>query len=67
MPFGLTNAPSTFQRDLEISLAKYKWRTCLVYIDEVIVFSKSVEDHIRHVDDVRKLLDEAGISLKWSK
>ena len=67
MPFGLTNAPSTFQRALDISLARYKCKTCLVYIDDVIVFSKSIKDHIQHVDDVLTLLGNADISLKRNK
>ena len=67
MPFTLTNAPSIFQRALDIALSKYKWQTCLVYIDDVIAFSKSVEDHINHLDDVLTLLSQAGISLKWKK
>eukprot|EP00171_Calliarthron_tuberculosum_P021997 IDg21997t1 len=45
MPFGLTNAPATFQRALDIILAGYKWQTCLVYLDDVIVFSQNYEDH----------------------
>ncbi len=52
MPFGVTNAPSTFQRALDIVLSKYKWQTCLAYIDDGIVFSKPVEDHMYQVDDV---------------
>lgn len=47
IPFGLTNAPATFQRVLDIVLAKYKWQTCLVYIDDVIIYSKSVKQHIQ--------------------
>lgn len=42
MPFGLTNAPATFQRGLDMVLNKYKWKTCLVYLDDVIIYSKSV-------------------------
>eukprot|EP00171_Calliarthron_tuberculosum_P018627 IDg18627t1 len=41
MPFGLLNAPASFQRALDIILARYKWKTCLVYLDDVIVFSKN--------------------------
>ena len=52
MPFGLTNAPATFQRGLDMVLSKYKWKTCLVYLDDVIIFSRSVEEHIQHVDEV---------------
>lgn len=33
-------------------LAKFKWKTCLVYIDDIIIYSKTVEEHIKHVDEV---------------
>ncbi len=63
MPFGLTNALATFQRALDIILAWLKWRSCLVYLDDVIIFSQSVGDHIRQVDEVLTALREAGVSL----
>lgn len=66
-PFGLTNAPACFQRALDIILTKYKWKTCLVYLDDVIIFSKSVDDHIRHVDEILSTLADAGVTLKINK
>ncbi len=50
MPFGLMNALATFQRALDIILAPFKWQTCLVYLDDIIIFSKCIEDHIDHAD-----------------
>lgn len=51
MKFGfLTNGPACFQQYLEIILTKYNWKTCLVYLEDVLIFSKNVHDHIRHVD-----------------
>jgi len=67
MPFGLRNAPLTFQRALDIILSGVRWRICLVYIDDVIVFSKNHEEHIEHLDEVLTLLQEAGIKLKLKK
>ena len=67
MPFGLTNAPASFQRALDFILTKYKWKTCLVYLDDVIIYSKSVEDHIRHVDEILECLAAAGVTLKMKK
>ncbi len=46
MPFGLKNAPATFQRAIDIILAGVKWQHCLVYLDDVIAFSKSMESHL---------------------
>lgn len=67
MPFGLTKAPATLQRALDIALAQFKWKTCLIYIDDMVVFSSSVEDHIHHVDGVLKALSVVGITLKLKK
>ena len=39
MTFGLTNAPTTFQRALDIILSGAKWQYCLIYLDDVIIFS----------------------------
>ncbi|CAF0956113.1 unnamed protein product, partial [Brachionus calyciflorus] len=49
MPFGLTNAPATFQRYMDAAFGGLKWLCCLVYLDDVIVFSKDFEDHIKHL------------------
>ena len=67
MPFGLRNAPATFQRALDMILSGVRWQTCLVYIDDVIIFSRNVEDHLHHVDEVLTLLRRAGVSLKLKK
>lgn len=67
MPLGLTNAPASFHRALDIILSRYKWKTCLVYIDDVIIFSSSVEEQISHVDTVLTALRKAGISLMIDK
>ena len=67
MPFGLTNAPATFQRTLDIILAPYKWSSCLVYLDDVIIFSKDVESHFSHVERVLSALRSAGVTLKLAK
>jgi len=67
MPFGLRNAPATFQRALDIILSGVRWQSCLIYLDDVIVFSTSVEEHLVHVNQVLTLLREAGVTLKLSK
>ena len=67
MPFGLRNAPATFQRALDIILSGVRWQTCLIYLDDVIVFSRSTEQHVRDVDHVLSLLRAAGVTLKLKK
>lgn len=65
--FGLCNAPATFQRAVDNILAGVKWQTCLVNLDDVIVFSRSLEQHLVHLDQVLHLLKESGVSLEPSK
>jgi Reverse transcriptase (RNA-dependent DNA polymerase) len=49
LPFGLRNAPGFFQRTVDIILAGVKLKTCLVYLDDIIVFSSSREAHLHHM------------------
>ena len=48
MPFGLLNAPATFQRAMDIILSEVRWESVIVYLDDVIIFSRSFEEHVRH-------------------
>ena len=67
LPFGLCNAPATFQLAMDIILARVKWQTCIVYLDDVIVFSRTPEENVGHVEEVLKLLKAHGVSLKANK
>lgn len=67
MPFGAKNAPATFQRliDTVLAMGRYKW--CAAYIDDVIVFSRSFEDHLHHVSWVLDQFIQAGLTLSPAK
>ena len=67
MPFGLTNAPATFQRLMERVLAGLQWHTCLVYIDDIIIFSETIEDHLKQMQDIFDRLKQAKLKLKPKK
>ena len=67
MPFGLTNGPETFQRALDVILNRFKWKKWLVYIDDIIIFSKTVYEHIGHVDENVGILRTSGVTLKINK
>ena len=67
MPFGLTNAPATFQRMMDVLLAGLKWNSCLVYLDDIVVFSKSIEEHLVRLEAVLKCLLSANLKLKLKK
>ena len=66
-PFGVRNAPATFQRPLDIILSSVRWKNFLVYIDDVVIFSKTDEEHFSRVSHVLTLLEEAGVKLKLKK
>jgi hypothetical protein len=67
MPFGLCNAPGTFQRLMEIVLNGLQWTTCLIYLDDVIVFSSTFSDHISRLDEVFRRIQDSGLKLSPSK
>ena len=67
MPFGLCNAPATFQWLMEHVLAGLHWTTCLVYLDDIIFFSKPIEQHIEQLSDVFAHLKGAGLKIRPSK
>ncbi len=67
MPLALTNAPATFQHAVDILLSGGNRQFSLVYLDDIIVYSKSKEDHIRHIDEVLLILRKAGLSLKFRR
>ena len=67
MPFGLRNGPSIFQRVMQGILAPYLWIFCLVYIDDIVIYSKSYEEHITHLDKVLAAIERAGITLSPTK
>lgn len=61
VPFDLTNAPATFWRTLDISLSGINWRTCLIYLNNVIMFSKLFDAHLEDVDMLLSTLRDAGV------
>lgn len=67
MPFGLKNAPSTFQRCMDTLFSDYKFKFLMVYLDDIIIFSKSLEDHMNHLKLVFERIREANMFLKLSK
>ena len=67
MPFGLCNAPATFQRLMQAVLAGLEGQTCFVYIDDILVCSRTFDDHLLHLKQVFERLRKAGLKLKPKK
>ena len=66
MPFGLCNALSTFQRWMQLVLSGLE-DICSIYIDDILVCSKTPEEHISHAKQVFERLREAALNLKPRK
>ena len=67
MPFGLTNTPATFQRLMETCLGDLHLNWCIIYLDYVIIFSKTPKEHLEHLRGVFEKLVQAGLKLKPKK
>jgi len=67
MPFSYKNGPSIFQRVMQNILAPFLWIFALVYIDDIVIFSLTFEDHISHLDQVFKAIEKSGVTLAVTK
>ncbi|GBG62033.1 hypothetical protein CBR_g28509 [Chara braunii] len=67
MSFGLTNAPATFQTAMNDIFRDILEEYVLVYLDDILVYSRTLEDHIRHLRDVLQRLRKHGFYAKLSK
>ena len=63
MPFGLTNAPATFQRVMDMVLSGLNWKICMVYIDDIIVYSQDFDQHLEHLQEIFNRLSENSLVL----
>lgn len=67
MPFGLTNAPSTFQRLMETCMGDLNLKECLIFLDDVLIFSQTFDEHINRLEACFERLETHGLKLKPSK
>jgi hypothetical protein len=60
-------APATFQRAVDVILASVRFQCALTYLDDIVVYSPTFEQHVKDLSVVLKLLQDAGVSLKLKK
>jgi len=67
LPMGLKNSPSVFQRLMQIVLSGCLGIYAFIYIDDILVYSNTPEDHLKHLKVIFEKLDKAGLKIKASK
>lgn len=64
MPFGLKNAPATFQRLMNEILRDYINKTCVVYLDDILIFSTTLQEHIIAITNIFKILESKRLKIQ---
>lgn len=67
MPFGLTNAPASFQQMMNDILRPYLNHFVIVYLDDILIFSKTYAEHLRHVQQILRLLRQNNLHCAMDK
>ena len=67
MPVSLCNSGATYRRLMDVVISGLEYVVCLAYIDDVIVYSETINEHSEHLRMVIKRIAEAGLKIKISK
>ena len=67
LPFGLNSAPGVFQATMTRVLSDLLWTICVVYIDDILIYSDTWEEHLEAIDKVLDRLIKANLKIKLSK
>ncbi|MGR0243482.1 reverse transcriptase family protein, partial [Klebsiella pneumoniae] len=65
MPYGLCNAPPTFQRAMNMMIANVP--NAMIYIDDIIIYSNTIQEHLEHLENIFKKLKEHALSIQLDK
>lgn len=63
MPFGLSGAPATFQRVMSDILREFNWKACVIYLDDILVFGRTLQEHNERLVLILKRFSQAGLKL----
>lgn len=66
-PFGLKNSPSAFQRLMNTVLGAYLDDFCVCYVDDLVIFSENMDEHLRHLELISERLKKYGIVINLRK
>ncbi|CAF4372128.1 unnamed protein product [Rotaria sp. Silwood2] len=67
LPQGVKNGPPTFQHIVNQILGPARWKHCLAYLDDVVIFSRTFDDHVSHLDEIFNLLHTHNFRLSFEK
>ena len=67
MPFGLTNVLATFQQLMGTCLGDLNLNWCIIYLDDIVIFSKDLASHLKRLEAMFQKLEQARLKLKPSK
>ena len=67
LPFGLANAPSVFQSYMNQTFAAHIGKCAVIYLDDVLIYSRTAESHLEHLETILSTVRQAGLFLKKSK
>lgn len=67
MPYGLKTAGATYQRMINFVLSPVLGRHTMAYLDDVVIYSRNFHEHLQHLEETLKLLEQAGFKLNLNK
>ena len=67
MPFGIASAPAIFQRMISKVLHGIEGKYAMAYLDDILIYSDSFENHLKHIEDIFQRLEKADLCLNKKK